>query len=271
MLTLVKKIIVYPLIVMLSLISVRSMASCEVNVLQEFDDGVIAQVEMINDTGIVIEDWSAQLVLLNGYVESIWGDGVYSETGSGNVTISPASWEGPVGIEESRVFYFKASTLDGTAVVGPFVSSNICALPVPVKGFTVSDFTASYYHEDDGQILGQGTDGFDPNITETLITQEIVDEIHIDHISSDFLNINAYNLFVSWEGTISVFDDTNPVTVNISKLFGNANVFIDGELNEIHLYALSDTLTLTLPKGEHDIKIDFHSHFDLPFFSVDFD
>jgi len=252
---------------MISFVSTHSMASCELNVLQELDYGMIAQVELTNDTDRAIEDWDALLFLNNGYIETIWGDGVHS--GDNVVTISPTTWEGPVGVGESRVFYFTASTLDGTAISEPDIFSIFCPTQVPIETFIVSDFAVSYFHEDDGQLSGKGTDGFDPNITETLISQDVVDEIDIFYFYSDFENINAHNFFASWEGTISVVDNRNPIIMTAVSLASNVNVYINGDLIE-SFSSSAKTLSFDLPKGEHDIRIEFHNHSDAAVFSVNF-
>ncbi|BCE02673.1 cellulose binding domain-containing protein [Marinicellulosiphila megalodicopiae] len=260
------KLLALPLISLSAMVSTQSNASCDVNVFNNWNTGFIAQITLVNDSEQTMQDWNAQLSLENGFIQSYWGDG--SAVGQNPVDVVNASWEQPVLVGQSKNLYIVAQTGNNSLVSDLELTSSFCPQEEETA-FTLSKFDVKYFAENDGLQSGQGTDGFDPAITQTLIAQDVVDYMAIDYSYSNFHNIDSHEFYASWEGVINVADASLPIDMNIDVSWSNINVYLDGQLIESY-FGHKKRIELNLSEGEHDIRLDYHNHWHTSGINVTF-
>ncbi len=135
--------------------------------------------------------------------------------------------------------------------------------------FEYGPFTASYYFEDDGRDPGKGTDGTDPDVIATFIAQEEAPYPSIQYSGRELLNIEPYNFHAVWEGELEVFDPMSPINANFDVSRSDVSFFLDGDL--IQKWSDSDrTIPLTLEKGVHQVRVEYHNHWHTTGFNVSF-
>jgi hypothetical protein len=139
---------------------------------------------------------------------------------------------------------------------------------LPESNFTVSNFQAKYYLEEDGREPGKGNDGSDTDIIQTYITEEVTTHPAIQYAWSDFNNIDSYNFFATWEGQIVVTNEST-ISANFDVSWSNVSFYVDDEL--IDQWANSNKMIpLNLEVGIHDIRIEYHNHWHTVGFNVSF-
>jgi len=135
--------------------------------------------------------------------------------------------------------------------------------------FEYGPFTASYYFEDDGRDAGKGTDGTDPDVIATYIAQEEAPYPSINYVWSELLNIESYNFHAVWEGELEVFDPIKPINANFDVSWSDVSFFLDGDL--IQKWSNSNRIIpLTLEKGVHQVRVEYHNHWHTTGFNVSF-
>jgi hypothetical protein len=135
--------------------------------------------------------------------------------------------------------------------------------------FSVGPVTARYFREDDGREPGVGTDGSDPAITAELVAEEIVDRPAINYSWDEFHNIDSYNFYATFDGTIEVPEDVATVYANFDLSWADASFYVDGvEVGRWH--ACGAVVPLALDAGLHRFRVEFHSHYHAAQFNVSF-
>jgi hypothetical protein len=136
--------------------------------------------------------------------------------------------------------------------------------------FQAGPFTAKYYIEDDGTNAGQGTDGSNPEIIPSLIAEEeAVDRVAINYSWSDFNSINSYNFHGVWEGDIAVTSESETINASFDASWSDVSFYLDGTL--LSKWSNSNkVIPLTLAKGNHPVRIEYHNHWHTTGFNVSF-
>ena len=135
--------------------------------------------------------------------------------------------------------------------------------------FKYGPFTASYYFEDDGQEAGVGTDGSDDTIIPIYISEEETLYPSINYIWDDFLDVDSYNFHGVWEGELEVFDPAKPINANFDASWSDVSFYVDDALIE-QWNNSSQIIPLSLEKGIHQIRVEYHNHWHTTGFNVSF-
>jgi hypothetical protein len=153
-----------------------------------------------------------------------------------------------------------------TALI-PFALSGCIGAEKPT--FQAGPFTAKYYIEDDGTSAGQGTDGSNPEIIPSLIAEETVNRAAINYSWSNFNSIDSYNFHGVWEGDITVTSESENLSANFDVSWSDVSFYLDGTL--LSKWNNSDKIIpLTLAKGNHPVRIEYHNHWHTTGFNVSF-
>lgn len=135
--------------------------------------------------------------------------------------------------------------------------------------FQAGPFTAQYYLENDGTNAGEGNDGSDPSIIPNLIAEETVERASINYSWSDFNSINSYNFHGVWEGDITVTSELETLNANFEVSWSDVSFYLNDRLVS-KWNNNNKVIPLTLEKGSHSVRIEYHNHWHTTGFNVSF-
>ncbi len=137
-----------------------------------------------------------------------------------------------------------------------------------VGNYTIAPFEAHYYIENDGTEAGVGTNGSDPSVIPVLQHSETVVRPAINYPWSNFHGIDSYNLYATWESTITINSPT-VIQANFSLSWSDVSFYIDNTLHTKWKNS-NKVLDLNLSVGTHTLRIEYHNHWHTTGFNVSF-
>ena len=151
---------------------------------------------------------------------------------------------------------------DPVEVIDP---GDIITLPTEIP---LGSFHAWYYREEDGNSTGTGTDGLDPSIVRELIATEIVPRPTINYAWNDLHNIDSYNFYGVWQGTIQIKDE-EVINANFDVSWSDVAFFVDDKLYDRWSNS-NKVIPLSLSSGTHEIRVEYHNHWHTTGFNTSF-
>ena len=135
--------------------------------------------------------------------------------------------------------------------------------PLPSSEFEIENLHAVYFSEEDenpDSWLAEGTNGSDPSILRTYITEFDIEDTRLDILRSEFEGVPAEKLNVKWQGDINVTSDSAVIYADFDLSHADLSFSIDGEVVQ-RMKDCNPTVPLILGKGIHHFEVDYHSHY----------
>lgn len=126
--------------------------------------------------------------------------------------------------------------------------------------FSISPIIANYYFEADGDESGVGNSGDNPDIVPEFIASEEVSSVGLNYVHSGLHGIPANNFYGTYEGEITVYDESITILANLSSARSHNYLYINDEYiagGE----KCSVSIPITLEAGVHNFSYEYHNHY----------